>query len=99
MVEQLTSDAGVPVPVTFFHIFCVSSVFIPPILTTFGGMNLYKEIQMKIYAWTGNQTRDPCIISPGLHIILKLQRTSGLITYQVLLAHIDIFGPTFSMKC
>ena len=24
-----------------------------------GGINLYKEIQMKIYGWTWNRTQDP----------------------------------------
>ena len=32
-----------------------------------GGMNKYKEIQMKIYGWTGNQTWDPCITSQVLY--------------------------------
>ena len=34
----------------------------------------------------------------GLQIILKLQGPCGLLTYQVLLGHINILGPTFSMK-
>ena len=39
------------------------------------------------------------IYSTGLQIILKLQGPCELLTYQVLLAHIDILGSTFSMKC
>ena len=31
------------------------------------GMNIYKEIQMKVYGWTGNQTKDPCITGQVLY--------------------------------
>ena len=34
-----------------------------------------------------------------LQIILEIQGPCGLITEQVLLAYIEIMGPTFSMKC
>ena len=34
----------------------------------------------------------------GLQIILKLQGPCGFLTYQDLLAHIDILGPKYSMK-
>ena len=32
-----------------------------------GGINLYKEIQMKIYGWTWNRTQDPWITSQLLY--------------------------------
>ena len=32
-----------------------------------GGMNKYKDIHIKIYGGTGNQTRDPCITSQMLY--------------------------------
>ena len=32
-----------------------------------GGMNKYKEIQMKIYGWPRNRTRVPCITSQVLY--------------------------------
>ena len=32
-----------------------------------GGMNKYKDIQMKIYGGTGNRNRDPCITSQMLY--------------------------------
>ena len=32
-----------------------------------GGMNLCKEIPMKIYGWTVNRTRNPCIIGHMLY--------------------------------
>ena len=35
----------------------------------------------------------------GLQITLKIQGPCGPLPLQVLLAHIDILGPTFSMKC
>ena len=35
----------------------------------------------------------------GLQITLKLQGPCGPLTDQVLLAHTDILGPTFSIKC
>ena len=31
-------------------------------------MNKYKEIQLKIYDWTGNWTKDPCITSQVLYL-------------------------------
>ena len=37
--------------------------------------------------------------NPGLQITLKLQGPCGPLTDQVLLAHTDILGPTFSIKC
>ena len=86
VVENLTSDAGlpglIPCPVIYFHLY----LFIPPIPTThttntsspcqdllntnawtekatapnvvgMGARNKYKEIQMKVYGWTGIRTR------------------------------------------
>ena len=38
-----------------------------PNVVGMGGMNKYKNIQMKIYGWTGNQTQDPCITSQVLY--------------------------------
>ena len=38
------------------------------------------------------------IYSTGLQIILKLQGPCGFLTYQDLLAHIDILGPKYLMK-
>ena len=35
----------------------------------------------------------------GLQMTLKLQGPCGLLIDQVLLAHIDILGPTLLMKC
>ena len=36
-------------------------------VASIGGMNIYKEIQMKIYGLTGNPTQDPCITSLVLY--------------------------------
>ena len=38
-------------------------------------------------------------LNTGLQITLKLQGPCGPLTDQVLLAHINILGPTFSIKC
>ena len=37
------------------------------IVVGMGGINKYKEIKLKIYGWTGNLTRDPCITSQVLY--------------------------------
>ena len=38
-----------------------------PNVVGMGGLNKYKEVEMKIYDWTWNQTRDHCITSQVLY--------------------------------
>ena len=49
-----------------YNIEVIKNLFISCVLGM-GGMNIYKETQVKIYGWTGNQTRDPCITSQVLY--------------------------------
>ena len=72
------------------------------------GLSIDKMVAALVYDWKPRSCQSLlCLWVPssytallaGLQITLKLQGPCGLLTYQVLLTHIDILGPTFSMKC
>ena len=74
-------------------------VFIHKTLYDIAPMNSLTSENVISVANSENESAFQCRVKPGLQITLKLQGPCGPLTDQVLLAHTDILGPTFSIKC